>query len=558
MSMLLRRALPFALIAALSACGKKQDASVPLAFVPADTAYVFANIEPVPQAVRDEYVGMMKQMWPLVFGTYDRLVNEAKELTDEQRKIVRAILDETRTLAEKGSAEDAGFTGNARFAMYGIGLVPVVRWELADPAKLRATVARVEEKAGAKLSTGKLGDQDYWFVGNDKIVAIFAVVDKHLVATIAPPKASDDAKKRLLGLTRPDKNLGDAGLLAKINADNKFLPYGTMLVDSVRIVDVGTGETDPLLNEFKAIDGKTHEPVDATCRQEFLDIAKKFPRLVFGYTELAPKKMDMVGRLELEPALAKDFAAAVGAAPGSAGAPEGQMDIAMSLPVLKLKDFFVKQSKAVVDKPYACKHLAELNQSFAEMNGKLATTIPPPASDLTGLRMTLTKFALDGGAGKPEYAGKLLVALTNPMSALAMGQLASPALKDLKIAPDGKPVALPAGLVPGQVPPLFAAMNDKAIALSAGAGEDATLGAYLTAAPAAEPVFFRMYFSGALYGQFGEWTQTLAALLPEAQRKDVDDQRAMFALYQKWIRGVDIKLTAKANGVELFERFEAN
>lgn len=558
MSMLLRRALPFALIAALSACGKKQDASLPLAFVPADTPYVFANAEPLPQAVRDEYVGMMRQMWPPVFGVYDRLVNEAKDLTDEQRKIVRAILDETKALAAKGSGEDAGFTGAARFAMYGVGLVPVLRWELADPAKLRAAVARVEEKAGAKLSVGKVGEQDYWYVGNDKIVAIIAVVDQHLVATIAPPKASDDAKKRLLGLVRPDKNLGDSGALTKLNADNKFMPYGTMLVDNVRIVDVATSETDPLLNEFKTLGGATHEPVDATCRQEFLDIAKKFPRFVLGYTALSPKSMDMVGRLEMEPALAKDFAAAVGAAPGSAGAPEGQMDFALSLPVLKFKDFLVKQSKAVVDKPYACTHLAELNQSFAEMNAKLATTIPPPASDLTGLRMTLAKFTLDDGTGKPDYAGKMLVALTNPMSALAMGQLASPQLKELKIAPDGKPVALPAGLVPGQVPPLFAAMNDKAIALSAGAGEDATLGAYLTAAPAAEPVFFRLYFSGALYGQFGELAHKAAAMMPDAQRKDVEAQREMFALYQKWIRGVDIKLTAKPNGIELFERFEAN
>ncbi|HVJ61103.1 MAG TPA: hypothetical protein VM555_00100 [Tahibacter sp.] len=558
MSMLLRRALPFALIVLFSACAKKQDASLPLAFVPADTPYVFANVEPMPQAVVDEYADMMKQMWPSMFGTYSRLLDEAKDLTDEQRKVARAILDEVKALAEKGSGADAGFTSAAHFATYGVGLIPVVRWELADPQKLRDTVARVEGKAGAKLAIGKVGEQEYWHIGSDKVAVIIAIVDKHLVATIAPTKASDDAKKRLLGLVRPDQNLGDSGALAKLNTDNKFTPYGTGLIDTVRIVDIATGDTDALLREFKALDGKAPEPVDATCRQEFLDIAKKFPRAVLGYTALETKKMDMVGRFELEPTLAKDLAAAVGAAPGTGGAAEGQMDFALSLPVLKLKDFFIKQSKAVVDKPYACTHLADLNQGFAELNQKLATTIPPPASDLTGLRMTLTKLTLDNGAGKPDFAGKTLVALTNPMSALAMGQLVSPQLKDLKIAPDGKPVALPADLVPAQVPPLFAAMNDKAIAISVGAGEDAALGTYLAAPPAAEPVFFRMYFTGALYGQLGEWTKTFAAMLPEAQRKDIDDQRAMFALYQKWIRGADIKLTAKPNGIELFERIEWN
>jgi hypothetical protein len=556
---MLRRALPFALIAVLSACGKKQDATSPLAFVPADTPYVFANIEPVPQAVRDEYVAVMKPMWPTMLGMYTRLADEAKGLTDEQRKIVRAILDEVKTFAEKGSGEDAGFTGNAHFALYGVGLVPVTRWELADPAKLRATVARVEEKGGAKLAVGKIGDQEFWHVGNDKVAVVVAIIDKHLVATIWPTNASDDLKKRLLGLVRPDKNLGDAGALAKFNGDNGFLPYGTMLVDAVRIVDVATsGDADPVMREIFAADGKPPPQVDATCRQEFLDIAKKFPRLVAGYTVLEPKKMDMVGRIELEPALAKDVAAALGAAPGSAGPTEGLMDVAFSLPVLKFKDFLLKQTKAVVDKPYACTHLADLNQGYAELNQKLATTIPPPASDLTGLRMSLSKLALGKEGAKPDVSGKVLVGLANPMSALAMGQLASPQLKDLKIAPDGKPVALPAGLVPGEVPPLFAAMNDKAIALSAGAGEDATLSAWLTAAPASEPVFFRMYFSGSLYGQFGEWTKTFAAFMPEAQRKDIDDQRALFAIYEKWIRGIEIRLTAKSNGIEIFERFESN
>ncbi len=118
--------------------------------MPADTPYVFANVEPMPQAVVDEYADMMKQMWPSMFGTYSRLLDEARDLTDEQRKVARAILDEVKALAEKGSGADAGFTSAAHFATYGVGLIPVVRWELADPQKLRDTVARVEGKAGSE------------------------------------------------------------------------------------------------------------------------------------------------------------------------------------------------------------------------------------------------------------------------------------------------------------------------------------------------------------------------------------------------------------------------
>lgn len=558
MSMLLRRALPLVLLAALTACGKKQDASVPLAYAPADTPYVFANIDPLPQAVRDQYFSSLKPMWPAVLGTYTRLIDDAKDLTDEQRKVARAILDEFGAFAEKGSAAEAGFTGEARFALYGVGLVPVARWEIADADKLRATVARVEAKAGAKLAVAKIGEQEYWHVGNDKVVAIFAIVGKHLVATIAPPAATDDLRKRLLGLAPPDKSLLDAGALDAINRDNKFTPYGTVLVDIVRIVDVATGEPDATMREFTTALGSPPTPTDPTCRKEFLEIANKYPRVVAGYTKLEPKTMDMVALLQLEPALAKDVAAAVGSAPGSAGQADGLFDVSLSLPVLKLKDFWIKQTKAVVDKPYACAQLDDLNRTFTEMNQKLATTIPPPVSDLTGARVTLTKLAMGKEGAKPDLSGKLLIGLTNPMSALAMGQLAIPQLKEVKLTPDGSTVALPPGLVPGDVPPLFAAMNDKAIALAAGQGEDAALGAYLTAPASTDPVFMRMYFTGSMYGQFGGWVQKMRDFLPEAQRKDLDDQSTLFKFYEQWIRYIDIKATAKSNGLEFFERVELN
>ena len=120
---------------------------------------------------------------------------------------------------------------------------------------------------------------------------------------------------------------------------------------------------------------------------------------------------------------------------------------------------------------------------------KVDVTVPPPFSDAIGVRFTLDKFSLDSAGKMPDFAGRALFASNNPQTALAMAQLALPMLANVKIAGDGKPVALPPGATSSMpTPPLFVAMSDKAIAMGAGADEAASLGAYLRTA-ATDAVF---------------------------------------------------------------------
>ena len=63
----------------LVACGKSQDSSsdAPLAFVPADTPYVYATLEPTPAAVIEQWSRRMPEYWPAMFGMYDGLLQQA-------------------------------------------------------------------------------------------------------------------------------------------------------------------------------------------------------------------------------------------------------------------------------------------------------------------------------------------------------------------------------------------------------------------------------------------------------------------------------------------------
>lgn len=553
MSALARRFVPLALLLALAGCGKKPDANSPLAFVPADTPYVFANLAPLPQPVLDQWSNMTREVWPLSLAMYGRMLDKAEQQDAVAIKAARALLEEISQHMSAGTTEQLGIKGSTQMAVYGVGLLPVARLQLANPGTLRAALARVEAKAGARLPTARLGDLEYWALPLDEAVALMAIVDGHLVLSLAPAKASDDLRRQLLGLTRPAKSL-DSEILAALNKRYGYTPYSSGYVDFVRIVEFLGDEANPVRRELAtAVLGDKMPSMDPTCKAEARAIASKFPRAVMGYTELTPRRMAIHAQLEMEPTLAKDFAASLVGAPGTAGAAEGLMDFSLSVPVLRQKTFWLKQAKAVVDQPYACADLAEINESFAKFRQSLDVTIPPPASDLSGVRVTLSKLDFAAGMDKPDMAGKLVVALNNPAGAVAMAQLALPALKDLKLAPDGKPVALPADLAPPPVPPLYVAMSDRALALSAGAGEQAALETFLNAPGASEPVFLRMHFTGAMYARFGGLFDKIGGLLPEDQRADIETQKQMFALYGKWIDRIEFTLTAKPDGVALLE-----
>ena len=545
----------------LAACNKPPAANdPPLAFAPADTPYAYANLEPVPKAVTEQWSKPMQDYWPTLFSMYEGILNDAKtDLDEHTRKIVMALFEEIKTHGDWDKLRAIGVKPDGRVALYGVGIVPVLRIELGDPAAFRAEVARVEQAAGAKLTVAHTGAQEYWQVGNDLLAAAIAIEGTHLVVTVMPPKASDSLKQTLLGITRPAHDLAAAGTLAALAKQLGFSPYGEGYVDFVRLTERLSKPLEGSDAEFARTLGLPATAADATCRREYAEIAQRFPRLTIGAVEMSPQRMAIRTQFEIEAGLAGRIAAAVGAAPGSGDANVGVLDFSLATPILKLKDFWLAEAAAVSAQPYQCATLKPLNESFAQSAAKIDTTVPPPFSDLTGVRMTVDKFEFNTTAGAvPKVSSKLLIGSTNPMAALAMAQLAIPALQKLKVAADGKPVPVPAAALPPQVPPVFVAMSANAIALATGDGESDTLPAFLAAPSAPAATFLRMRFGGAIYGWLAHSFDTLQAAMPANGRTHLDEQKKLFALYEKWMRATEFTLTAEPNGIVMRQTIELN
>lgn len=559
-----RIVLPALCATLLAACGKQAaDNAAPLAFVPADTPFAYANLEPTPATVTDAWSKRMQTYWPTLIQMYQGMldrVGAAKTDPDAARavKIARAVLDEFKTDDLWARLRQMGVKPDAHFAVYGVGMVPVIRVELGDPAAFKKEIATIEAKVGEKIPAGRVGDQDYWRIGDEHVVGVAAIEGNHLVLTVLPTSADDALKSAIIGLTRPAQNLGDAGTLQAIAKQYNYSGYGIGFIDFVRLTERFSNPAAGTDADVAKALGLPLTGTDPACRADYLDIAHKFPRFVAGVEELSPQRVRLGAQMEIDPSIAQPLSAALGAAPGTGAPGEGVMDVSLSLPVLKLKDFWVKQADAVAAKPYTCPNLVSLNQGFASSRAKADVTIPPPFSDLTGVRFTLDTFAMKDGASIPDVSGKMMLRTANPLAVLAMAQLAVPQLATLKVQPDGKAVALPLGVLPITTPPLSVAMTNDALGMSSGAGEDATLGAYLAEPAAKDAVFMRMHFTGKMYGLMSDMFGKFKAMLPPEKQAQIDVQTKMFAAYEQWLKSGDFTFTANPNGIAVHETVDQN
>ena len=244
--------------------------------------------------------------------------------------------------------------------------------------------------------------------------------------------------------------------------------------------------------------------------------------------------------------------------PGSAATATALYDIALSLPILKIKDFLIERSNAIVDAPFQCAALAPMNEAAARAKQQLTQVVPPPLSDFTGLRLLINRLDIPV-SGSPDASAAILIGTSNPMGLIGMAQLAIPGLSDFKLALDGKAMDLPAGIIPtevGYAPPMQIAANDAALAVSLGDGIDLT--AFVGAPAAADGQLLHAAYTGAFYEVLGTMLTRFSAMLPDKQRADLETQTALYRLYAQWIKSIDIRVNATPKGIELIQDAQLN
>lgn len=484
-------------------------AGTPLAFVPADTPYVFANIEGWPQDVLEKWSELMA---PVQAGYRESLVRARAEVAKEAKAgnpdDARKILAVMELLEDKFTVEgwqNIGFADSGRVALYGVGLVPVLRLEIADADKFRAFVAQLETALEMSFPVADLDGTAYWRFAPDGDVPfamVMAIVGPHLVLSLDPgPEVAPLAT--ILGLTPPATSLVDSGELVAVNSAHGYGPYGTFLFDSRRFATalIGTESQESWFTAKLAADGT---PITPACRSEYMAMAGTVPRMVSGYTALDARNVDSGLVMELRPDLATGLMAITAPVPGlGGGGGTVPFDAGFGMKLDKFAEFLQARASAITAEPYQCEQLAGLNESASQVSTQ-AAGMYMAAGWFTGMRVVLSELTWPSGAQKPERVeGALVIASPNPVGLVGMLKGFVPQLSGLEITPGGEPQALALGEMAGaageDLPPTFVAMSDTAIGLGMGESSAAGLKAQLAQAPGSPPPLLYFAYQGEFY-----------------------------------------------------------
>lgn len=250
-----------------------------LAYVPVDAPYVLAVLEPAPR-------GYVRRIEPVLTPILSALQTELDgvdraELDPE----LRTLLGELDGRLSAAGLRELGVDPNPRWVVYGIGLAPVLRLRLHDPARFDRLLRRIDAADGTPWPTLAQAGVSGWRVTDDETSVAWAVVGDDFVVTVYPSALEDRIVPEALGVRPPARSLADSGWAKTQRREHGLLPHGLGRVDLLALTDAWTGQgADTTAATARAWDlVADDEPCGAAVRS----VVALAPELVFGLTELS-------------------------------------------------------------------------------------------------------------------------------------------------------------------------------------------------------------------------------------------------------------------------------
>ncbi len=560
----------------------------PLAFAPADTPYAFGNLAPLPADLASRWMSQADPQIPLwrkhialllELAEHDAADADADSTDDAQASeqdeaaaditpvIAREMtgwlraLDAELAQASTGTALAArfGLDGSSLSAIYGLGIVPVARMTLADPAAFRAAVARLETNSGNTLATLQLEGIDAGWrfpIPETPIQSVIALQGNHLIVTLAP---LDDAAalRQLLGIERPARSLADSGELQRLNKAEGFSSYGSGYIDTARLLAVFRTPATALETAFLSQFDIEKPTLPAECEADVNLIIASFPRIISGYTHLDAARVEAMGRIEFSPAIAQDLMTLNAPTPGLAASKDAQATLSFAFKAAALPTLANKYAAAATKAPWTCPALTDLNEATREaresLNNPAVYAAGPMASSLL---LALNHFAVDLAEEKLEdISGQVVIGSENAAGLIAMARNFVPQLESLNLVPGAAPQKLELEeLVEVTTQPVFVAMEATALGIGIGDDQAKRLPTYLKADTNRQPVF-HMAYSGSFIVQIAKLMRDAAKDMPEEVRESTQlNADIMEASYAKHIEHAEIDVLFTERGLEFRQR----
>ncbi len=486
------------LLIGLAACGRKSG-NTPLSYVPADTPFVFANIQPINEHQFKIQSRLLAFSLPSQIATLRRLSQKSKAHNPQLAGLLDAIANELDQGNLQAFAQHSGIRIKGLTAIYGIGLIPVVRFQISDVAAFQAMLQRLQNGYGQAFPKAMLGKQAYWHItlGKAPLQLLIAVEDQQGVLALAPGKAKPELLKRILGIQRPGKSLQSTNQLSEL-ADHHGYRKDSIITDIHidRIVKTIFSDKDPMLRTLLKNKASV---LSANCAVGAKRIASHVPEISAGATRIEANQLDSRVDIRLAPGIIKAFSALPTYLPGLKSIDKAPLAILVAIPIAKIRDFWIAQADAVAAQPFTCGKLTNLNRVFARMRDNLPKLGIPPIGELTGVGVAIDQLPAQHAAGKMAgLRAQVVVTSSNPRGLLALSRATVPGLRNAKIKPDSVPVLINAPKLATRITePLWLALSPHRIGVGVGQNENEKLAKLMKAAPAQPGFLMAAHYTGA-------------------------------------------------------------
>ena len=537
-----------------------------LRYVPADTPYVAAFVEPMPDDMSDMYAAQTEAML-LMLQTIMEAGLEELQVSGAPGEAVEA-LEFLRESLTPESIETLGFNRDTSVVVYGYGMLPVLRATLTEGHDFNGFLDRLGtllEQNGASLETGNIAGQTYRYLGDETASVAIVVTDEELAITIVPGFFGDEQVASMLGFELPAESIASSGRLEDIAEEYGFSSHMVALFDVERFVGNFLGSasgTDVMLLDLAGFNAQS---MSAVCRDEFREMVAVAPAIVGGYTELGTEAMEMNVVFEMRQDIAAGLATIPAAAAGLGVETDALMSFGMSIDIPAARDFVMARLDAFEADPYECEELADMSSQIPMARMQLNQPLPPFVEGLTGIAAVMDFGGLDTMmmTGMPQdLSGAVMIATDSAADLLAMGALFDPQLASLDLGTDGEIVefSLPPGFAgPGMesFETIYLAATPSALAAGIGADAETKLQQLLDAPAAAPGTFMTMSVDmQEYYGLQAEAIEMAAQMDPSMPVAVVNAMTGMMRSIQDMYSREHVTVRFTERGVEIPVRIE--
>jgi hypothetical protein len=434
-----------------------------LAYIPADTLMFAGQLKPFP--VKD-YIKLLSQNQ----ASYEQFGFMADELSKGEyagQKFIASLLKTyNQTLMSPDLLmQNYGVNDSFKSLFYTVGLLPVMRYEIAQPEALWNMLAKAESESGIAAQTRTISGVEYksyaFYEEDGQVFELIASV-KNGWATLTFNTPVNEQSELSLALTinKPEKSLASEDTLKNMMVKHGFDATYVGFFNHVALVNGLTNKDNnyfnKMLNKTLALSDTDLKGKELTvfrekaCQDDLAQLVSNWPRTAFGtqHLEIKESSVNMKASMVIEgnTDMMRVLSGLRGFIPEHLHSADNKiMSLGLGLDIGKVTPVLTTLWNDFTQTKYQCAPLVEMQAEVAKNSPMMTAMFTGMASDVKGFSTALFDFELSNENDQPTLKALdslVTLSVNKPISFFNSVKAFYPPLADLKLPEDGSPVRL--------------------------------------------------------------------------------------------------------------------